>query len=289
MNWQLAQLNIARMKAPLDDPAMQGFTDGLDAMNSLAESSEGFVWRLQGEGGNATQLSPFEDPLILVNMSVWQNIDSLKSYAYKGNHKEFIKSRRNWFGELGDVHQVLWWVPSGTQPSETEAKSRLEMLRNRGTSPWGFLFKSSVEAPQCEGITELTLSQHAELLKHSGLNTEDFSLLSTQELLHARHCEQLLAGIAIQELEGHGLLRSLVVAEEVRGAGLARDLVALAVDRSKKRGLESLFLLTQSASQYFERLGFRHHDRRSVPPGIARSSQFSELCPDDSDCLMLKL
>ncbi len=289
MDWQLAQLNIARMRAPLEDVKMRGFADGLEAMNQLAEGSDGFIWRLKDEGGDATQLSPFDDPTILVNMSLWRDIVSLQDYAYKSEHRHFIKSRRDWFEDLGDSHQVLWWVPAGVLPTTTEAKARLMLLRNRGLGPWAFVFKTRFEAPKIIKTSAKSIAQHVDLLERSGLNAEDFAQLSPSDFIHVEQGDYLAAGIAVQVFSESALLRSLVTADEVRGAGLARDLVRLAVDRARQQGLKSLFLLTQTASRYFERMGFEYVDRQSVPRGVAGSSQFSELCPADSDCLVFNL
>jgi len=66
--FQLAQANIARMRAPLEDPVMDGFRTQLDAINAIADTSPGFVWRLQTEDGDATAIRAFEDDRILFNI-----------------------------------------------------------------------------------------------------------------------------------------------------------------------------------------------------------------------------
>jgi len=71
----LAQVNIARMRASLDDPIMSGLVARLDEINALADTRPGFVWRLQTSGGNATYLRPYDDDRILFNMSVWESIE----------------------------------------------------------------------------------------------------------------------------------------------------------------------------------------------------------------------
>ncbi len=59
--YELAQVNIGRLRAPIDHPMIKDFADNLDPINALAEASPGFVWRLTGEGNNATDLQPFDD------------------------------------------------------------------------------------------------------------------------------------------------------------------------------------------------------------------------------------
>jgi hypothetical protein len=137
----LAQVNIARMVAPIDSPAMADFVAQLDAINALAEGSAGFVWRLVGAGNDATSLRPFPDDFIIVNMSVWESIDALKQYVYRSDHARVLRERARWFEKLGEAHTALWWVPAGHVPSVEEAKHRLMQLREHGESPVAFTFR----------------------------------------------------------------------------------------------------------------------------------------------------
>src|SRR5262252_5185109 len=107
---RLAQVNIARMRGALEDPVMRGFVERLEEINALADGSPGFVWRLQTEAGNATYLRPFDDDRILVNMSVWQSVEDLKSYVYGGAHAEVFRQRREWFEKLESPAVALWWI-----------------------------------------------------------------------------------------------------------------------------------------------------------------------------------
>lgn len=139
--YHLAQVNVARMLAPLDDPVMAGFVARLDEINALADTSPGFVWRLQTEAGNATDLRPFDDDLVLVNLSVWASLPDLLAFVYKSQHREVLQQRRAWF-ERSDGHWVaLWWVPAGHIPSVEEAKVRLASLSAHGETPFAFSFK----------------------------------------------------------------------------------------------------------------------------------------------------
>ena len=60
MEFVLAQVNIGRLRAPLDSPQLAGFMAALDPVNALADAAPGFVWRLQTEDGNATAVRAFE-------------------------------------------------------------------------------------------------------------------------------------------------------------------------------------------------------------------------------------
>ena len=143
--FQIAQLNIARAKAPLDSPALAEFVAALDPVNALADDAPGFVWRLQGEDGNATSIRAFDDDLIIPNMSVWESIEQLAAFVYRSGHIDVMRRRREWF-EFMRVHLVLWWVPAGEIPSLQEAQERLEHLLEHGPTPYAFTLKARFEA-----------------------------------------------------------------------------------------------------------------------------------------------
>jgi hypothetical protein len=144
----LAQVNIARMRAPLEDPAMAGFVARLDEINALADRSPGFVWRLQGAGNNATYLRPYDDERIIFNMSVWESIEALKQYVYYTAHVEVLQMRHSWFEKLAGAYAALWWVPKGHVPGIDEAKQRLAHLDAHGPSAFAFTFKRPFPADQ---------------------------------------------------------------------------------------------------------------------------------------------
>jgi hypothetical protein len=152
-NYQLAQLNIAAMKAPLDSPELKDFVDNLDRINELAENSPGFIWRLKGDGNDATSLRPLGEN-VLVNMSVWRDVNALRDYVYRSAHVEIMKRRREWFTRMGEAHMVLWWVPAGHEPTLAEAVARLETLRRRGPSPEAFTFGEAFAAPDADPAGE---------------------------------------------------------------------------------------------------------------------------------------
>jgi hypothetical protein len=141
VHYHLAQLNIARFKLPMEDPAMAGFVEQLDPINALADEAPGFVWRLQTEEGNATSIHAFEDDLMLVNMSVWESVEALADFVYRSGHIEVMRRRREWATRMPEAYMVLWWVPAGELPSVEEAKGRLAQLRERGPTPQAFTFK----------------------------------------------------------------------------------------------------------------------------------------------------
>ena len=137
---QIAQINIARMLAPLEDPIMEGFVNNLERINQLADAHPGFVWRLQGEEDNATAIRIFEDDYLIINMSVWASLETLQHYVYKTVHAEFIRRKKEWFSKMDKMHMALWWVEDGHQPSPLEGRQRLEYLQAHGPSEKAFTF-----------------------------------------------------------------------------------------------------------------------------------------------------
>ncbi|AXK38154.1 DUF3291 domain-containing protein [Crenobacter cavernae] len=156
--FQLAQVNIARAKAPLDHPIMKGFVDRLDHINALAEQSPGFVWRLQTEVGDATAIKAFEDQLIIVNLSVWDSFESLKSYVYTGEHVTLIKNKKSWFDPLNAPSLALWWISEGHIPTVESAKARLEALQEKGSTPEAFTFAKPYPAPNQDTAPRVRLA-----------------------------------------------------------------------------------------------------------------------------------
>ncbi|WP_127359617.1 DUF3291 domain-containing protein [Actinacidiphila soli] len=138
---ELAQINIARLKAPLDSPQLAEFVAGLDPVNAVADAAEGFVWRLQSDEGNATDIGVFGDEWLIVNMSVWRDVDSLKAFMYDGLHRDLLRRRREWFERLHEAVTALWWVPAGHRPSVAEAEQRLLHLRKHGATPHAFTLR----------------------------------------------------------------------------------------------------------------------------------------------------
>ncbi|MEU5521737.1 DUF3291 domain-containing protein [Streptomyces sp. NPDC047860] len=141
--YELAQVNIARLKAPLDSPQLKDFVDNLDPVNADAEGARGFVWRLQSEEGDATDISVFGDSWLIINMSVWRDTDALTAFMYQGRHREMLARRREWFEPVEEAMVALWWVPAGHRPTVAEAESRLLHLRANGPTPYAFTLRTS--------------------------------------------------------------------------------------------------------------------------------------------------
>ncbi len=146
----LAQLNVGRLRAPLDDPAIDDFRNNLARINALAEVREGFVWRLQDDNGDATSIKPFGDELEIINLSVWRTPDALADFAYRSEHVELLRRRRDFFESPTQAILCLWWVPEGHTPTVEDALARLEHLRKHGPSPQAFTFRHRFEPVAAE-------------------------------------------------------------------------------------------------------------------------------------------
>lgn len=137
----LAQLNIGRLAAPVDDPRVAEFMGALDLVNSIGKRSPGFVWMMEGSGepgtGN-TENCIAGDPQFVANLTVWENIASLEQFVWNTVHRQFYARRAEWFEVMGAQHFVMWWVPAGHRPTLAEGLARLDHLRANGASEDAF-------------------------------------------------------------------------------------------------------------------------------------------------------
>lgn len=147
-DYHLAQINIAKFYKPMDAPENADFVAAIAPVNAIAESQPGFVWRLEGDGGDATSIQAFEDPNLLINMSVWTDIDALAAFVYRQkDHRAVFRQRDKWIKPIS-TQLALWWIPAGTLPSIAEGKARLAYLAEHGPAPEAFTFKDRFAAPK---------------------------------------------------------------------------------------------------------------------------------------------
>lgn len=144
---QLAQLNLARLKAPKGDPLTDEFFKSIPPINMLAEASPGFVWRLIGDVKDHTDIEYFLDPLMVVNISVWEDLDSFRHFVYKTGHVQYIKRKKEWMEKFDGPYAVMWWVPDGHEPSLAEAREKLELLRQQGPTAEAFDLHNAFPPP----------------------------------------------------------------------------------------------------------------------------------------------
>ena len=147
VGWELVEINVARLRAPTDDPQLADFTGNLDRINALAESSTGYVWRLQTEDGNATAMRPYDDEMVIINVSMWDSVAALGDYVYRSGHVDFLRREREWFHRFGEAAVALWWVAAGERPTLPDAVERLAHLRAYGPTERAFTFAKPFPAP----------------------------------------------------------------------------------------------------------------------------------------------
>jgi len=156
MGYELAQVNIARLRAPIDSPELAGFVAELDPVNAAADAAPGFIWRLQTEDGNATSVRAFEwdqagSAGVIVNMSVWRSVEELAAFVYSGSHAAVLRRRREWFERMAEAYSALWWVPAGVRPTTADAEARVASLRAHGPAPPAFTLRRPYPVPGVAG------------------------------------------------------------------------------------------------------------------------------------------
>jgi Domain of unknown function (DUF3291) len=144
----LAQINIARLHQSLGHVDNAEFVAALDAINLLAEASAGFVWRLQDDDGkSASYVVVYDDPNLIINMSVWTDVESFRHFVYRSGHSAYLRRKKEWF-ESSELDQIAcWWIEEGTTPNPADGARRLEHLRAHGPSQEAFRLTDPLEPP----------------------------------------------------------------------------------------------------------------------------------------------
>ena len=142
---ELAQINVARLKAPIDHPDSAEFVANLDGVNALAEASPGFVWRFQTDDGNATSVHPYDDELVIINLTMWTSVEALADFAYRSGHTAFLRRRAEWFERATEPVVAMWWEPAGSRPDERAGVARLDHLRTHGPTAHAFTFREQFD------------------------------------------------------------------------------------------------------------------------------------------------
>lgn len=274
----VAQINIGTMVAPTDDPRVAEFMYALERVNAIADAAPGFVWRLQTESGNATEIQIFPDPRTLVNVSVWESVEALKAYVYRSEHMEFFRRRAAWF-EADAKRVALWHVAAGTIPQLDEAVRRVEFLERNGTSSYAFgftkppvplVFEDTV--PDDPDTGELIARLDHELAVVATHPGENHFALATDEvtgdrgrMIRARFGEHLVGCGAVRDIGGGvGELKRMYVDESLRGSKLGAAILDQLELHARRLGLTELKLETsakqQAALRLYEGFGFRPCD-----------------------------
>jgi GNAT superfamily N-acetyltransferase len=278
MDVHVAQINIGTMIAATDDPLVADFMDNLEPINAVADAAPGFVWRLQTDSGNATEIQIFPDPLTLVNMSVWESVETLKDYVYRSGHVEFFRRRAEWF-ETDAKRVALWHVRAGEIPELDEAVRRVEFLERNGPTAYAFGFAK----PPVPLVFELTSPDDADTaamidrLNHelavvaTHPNENHFSLMADEvtgdrgRMVRARFGEQLVGCGAVRDVgDGAGEIKRMFVDPSCRGSKVGAAILDQLELHAKRLGLTELRLETsakqQPALRLYEGFGFEPCD-----------------------------
>src|SRR4051812_49521023 len=145
--FHLAPVNTRRLLALIDAELLSDFVAALEPVNALADTAPGFVWRLQTEDGDATAIRVFDDRELIVNLTVWTDLQSLGDFVYGQSHVAVMRGRRKWFERPTEAMVALWWVPAGTVPTPHEAEDRLRTLRRLGPTPAAFTLRTPFPPP----------------------------------------------------------------------------------------------------------------------------------------------
>jgi GNAT superfamily N-acetyltransferase len=270
----VAQINIGTMIASTDDPAVAEFMEGLDRINAIADEAPGFVWRLQTDSGNATEIQIFADPLQLVNMSVWESVDELKAYVYRSEHVDFFRRRAAWFVAAAK-RVALWHIEPGSRPELDDAVRRVEFQERHGSTPYSFAF-GRVPAPLTFETTDLDDPDTIDLVERldhelaavaTEPNENHFSLATHEVtgdrgvMLRARLDGRLVGCGAVRTIEtGVGEIKRMFVDRSARGERLGAALLDQLELGASRLGLAHLKLETGprqvQANRLYQRAGY---------------------------------
>ncbi len=288
----IAQINIGTMLAATDDPVVAEFMDNLERVNAIADTTPGFVWRLQTDSGNATEIQIFPNPLTLVNMSVWESVEALKEYVYRSDHVAFFRRRAEWF-EPDAKRVALWYVPAGEIPELDEAVRRVEFLERNGPTPYSFGFAkppmplvfetTTPDDGDTGGLIERLNDELTVVATHA--NENHFALTANEvtgdrgRMIRARLGEQLIGCGAVRTIDrGIGEIKRMYVDPACRGMNVGAAILDQLELHARRLGVDTLRLETsakqQAALRLYEGFGFDPCD----PWGEYLDSPETSLC-----------
>ena len=273
----LAQVNVATLRAPMDDPLIADFAAGLDPVNAAGEAAPGFVWRLADDSGNATSIQAFADPLRIVNLTVWESLADLRAFAFSGIHRDFLRRRAEWFDPARSV-AALWWIPAGSLPDVGDAVRRLAFLDAFGPTPYAFrtgqaqpqlvIAPTDLDDPEAQALIARLDDELAEMYPEPGAN--HFTLTAEQVAgggLYVAHRDgrPVACGAFRMTAPDVAELKRMFVDPAVRGSRLGAALLDTLEAAAAAAGATRLVLETgtrqHAALALYERVGFTR-----VPP-----------------------
>jgi len=137
--YRIAQINIAHLNAPKGDELVAEFFENVPRINELAESSEGFIWRFDGD---------YPEPMVAFNMSVWESIELLSQFVYRSAHVGVLRRKEEWVKPIESAYSALWWIEKGHIPSVEEGLAKLTLLDELGDTSNSFTFANRFPPPE---------------------------------------------------------------------------------------------------------------------------------------------
>ena len=130
---RIAQFNLARLRHGPDDPRLVGFSAGANMIRRAAADAPGHIWNAQD----------VIDDSVFATRSLWESVDALRAFVYSGIHLRYLKRTSEWFLPHDDVNLVLWSVDGDEVPDLDEARSRLRLLQQHGSTERAFSFEAA--------------------------------------------------------------------------------------------------------------------------------------------------
>jgi amino-acid N-acetyltransferase len=124
------------------------------------------------------------------------------------------------------------------------------------------------------------------LLKDSGLPYKDISLEKSLMFSYLDDHGNIIGSGGLEFYGPYALLRSVAVRKDLQGKAIGKRIVNDLFEKAKEKNARAIYLLTETANKYFSRLQFHDVDRNNVPQEIRSSSEFSNVCPTSSACMM---
>jgi len=146
--YALAVMNVAKLRAPLEDTLMDEFRHAIEPINLLAERSPGFVWMYIDDYSKEINIPELQqDALLMPQLSVWTDASSLMHFVFKSGHAMYYKRKREWFEPVSIPYSACWWHEMSdhdeteeSMPTLQQAFERLRALRENNGVPDSFAF-----------------------------------------------------------------------------------------------------------------------------------------------------
>lgn len=137
--------------------------------------------------------------------------------------------------------------------------------------------------------TETDLVELRAFLQKNRLPFEDINLEGSLYFAYRDEDNTLLVSGGLELFGKYALLRSVAVAENERGKNLGKRIVDELIEKARNLKIEAIFLLTETAQDFFLKKGFQDIERSEVPEAVRNSTQFASVCPSSAVCMFYRI